>query len=101
MATKVIFEGKTAGETQKLRFNYISDLAVGETVVSASVVATIYSGTDPTPAAIINGAASITTPEVTQGVIAGVLGVTYLLTCTALTSAGQTLQQQGFLVIIP
>lgn len=98
---RAIFEGKPLGETENVTFNYLSRLAVGETISSASVTAAVYSGSDPSPGSIVSGTSSISASVVTQAITGGVLGVTYKLTCTALTSAGQTLLQSGFLCVVP
>jgi len=97
---KVIFGSKPSGETKKLVFDFASSLAVGETISSASVVATTYSGTDSSPSSIISGSDTTSGSQVTQAVTAGTVGVTYLLTCTAITSASQTLQLAGYLVVL-
>lgn len=99
--SRVIFEGKPSGETATLTFDFLSRLAVGETISTQVVTATTYSGTDAAPSGIISGAASASGSKVTQKVTAGTLGVTYLLKCTITTSTGQTLILSGFIVIIP
>lgn len=97
----VILKGKPLGETRNEVFDFISRLAVSETLSTASVTATVYSGTDASPSAIISGSASISGTKVTQKLTGGVLGVAYLIVCTVTTSAGQTLLLQGFLTITP
>jgi hypothetical protein len=96
-----IWKPKQAGATQSYPFNFISDLAVGETISGATVVATVWSGNDPSPSAIISGAASISGTIVTQKLTAGVAGNIYAVTCTATTSAGQTLVRSAYLVVGP
>lgn len=97
--SRAVFGGKLLGETKNLVFDFLSQIALGETISSASVTATVYSGTDATPSSLISGSASISGSQVTQKVTGGVLGVTYNLTCTAITSAGQTLSISGFLTV--
>lgn len=92
---------KLAGESRNYTFDFTSDLAVGETISTKSVAATVYSGTDASPSAIVSGSASSSGAIVTQLIIAGTLGVIYELLCSITTSAGQTLQQVGLLAIIP
>ena len=72
---------------------------MGETISSASTIASVYSGTDLSPGAVVSGAASISGSVVTQAITGGVLGVTYILACSAITSAAQTLTQVGILAI--
>lgn len=99
--SRVTLDGKLAGETVNEVFDFISKLATGETISTATVVASVYSGTDAAPSAIISGSASISGTKVTQLVTAGILGVMYKLLCTITTSAGQTLVLAAFLAIVP
>lgn len=99
--SRVTFEGKLLGETVKLTFDFLSRLAAGETILSAGCTASVYSGTDATPSAIISGSATASGSVVTQAIVGGTLGVTYELLCSAVTSAGQTLQLSGYLVVVP
>jgi len=99
--SRQIIEGKSVSETVTLAFSFLSHLATGETISSASTTATVYSGTDASPSSLISGAASISGSTVSQKVTGGTLGVTYILVCSAVTSLGQTLQISGYLVIVP
>jgi len=99
--SRQIIEGKSVSETVTLAFSFLSHLATGETISSASTTATVYSGTDASPSSLISGAASISGSTVSQKVIGGTLGVTYTLACSATTSLGQVVVLSGFLVIVP
>ena len=90
---------KTAGETRSISFDFISKLAFGETISTKAVAATVYSGVDANPSAIISGAAGSSGTRVTQIVTGGTTGVVYELTCTITTSTSQTLQLVGLLAI--
>lgn len=98
--SRVVFGGKSLGETKSLVFDFLSLIALGETLSTASVAAVVYSGTDASPSSLISGSAAISGSQVTQKITGGVLGVTYLLTCTVTTSAGQTLLLSGFTTIV-
>ena len=98
--SRVVFEGKLLGETVTETFDFTSRLGATETLSTAVVTASVYSGTDASPSAIISGSPTISGKKVTQKVTTGTLGVTYELLCTVSTSLGQTLQLSGFLVII-
>lgn len=98
---RVTFEGKLLGETQTLTFDFTSRLAVSETISSASVTATVYSGTDGSPQGIVSGTSTISGAVVSQKITGGLLGVTYSLKCTANTSTAQVLQLSGYLTVIP
>ena len=97
---KADFPPKLSGETKSFVFDFTSSLAIGETVSSASVVATVWSGNDPTPSGIVSGAASVSSPQVTQTITAGVVGTIYQLICSAVTSAGQTLLGYGLMTVL-
>ena len=92
---------KTSGETISIVFSFLSSLAVGETLSSAVTTAAVYSGTDASPSSVINGAATVSSPNATQSVTAGTSGVTYLLTCTGTSSTSQILVLAGYLVVAP
>jgi hypothetical protein len=83
-------------------FDFTSQLAVGETLSGPVVTATVYSGLDPNPAALVSGAASIiNSTQVRQLLTGGVVGVIYELLCQVTTSLGQTLVQPAYQVVIP
>ena len=88
---RVEFPSKLLSETINLTVDFISRLASGELITSASVVASLYSGTDPNPSLLINGAASISGSQVIQSITGGVLGNIYELAYTVVTTLGQTL----------
>ena len=92
---------KRVGSTKTYTFDFTSDLAIGETISTQAVTASVYAGTDATPSAIVSGSASASGTVVSQKITAGVLGVIYKLICAITTSAGQTLQQVGYLAVIP
>ena len=92
---------KLAGETKTITFDFTSLLASGETISTQQCAATVYSGTDATPSAIISGSASASGAVVSQKVTAGTVGVIYSIVCTITTSLTQTLQLSGFLAVLP
>ena len=99
---RVVLPSKRVGETILLsQFNFLSNLQISETISSATVTCTVYTGVDSSPSAVISGSASIATPVVSQLVTGGVLGVIYEILCTVVTSLGQTLPLVGYLAIIP
>lgn len=101
MSSRVILEPKLQGETQTYTFDFTSRMAVDETISTQSVTAATYSGVDASPSSIISGSATASGQVVSQKLTAGTIGVTYYLTCTITTSAGQTLQLAAFLTVIP
>jgi hypothetical protein len=98
---RTIFPPKKQGETVILPFDFISQLANGVTISTQSVAATVWSGVDANPSAIISGSASASGTLVTQKITAGVAGCVYALVCTITTSDAQTLQMSAYLAILP
>lgn len=96
---KTTFPAKRAGSTILLPFDFTNQLAVGDSLSIPTVVASVYSGVDPTPSAILSGSPSVSGNVVTQKVTVGVPGTIYSLLCTVTTSQGATLELQGFLAI--
>ena len=98
---RVTLNPKLVGESRNYSFPFGALLALNETISTASVTASVYSGTDPSAASIINGAASISGQSVTQNITAGVVGVLYELKAQITTSLGQTLNCVAFLNVQP
>lgn len=98
---RVELPNKLAGETKNVTFDFTSLLAAGETISTESCTATVYSGNDSNPSAIISGSASASGAVVTQKITAGTVGVIYSVVCTITTSLSQTLQVAGYLAILP
>lgn len=99
--SRSILSPKQQGATKTTTFDFTSDLAIGETISTQVVAASVYSGVDGTPSGIISGVASASGAIVSQKITGGVVGVIYQLLCTITTSLGQTLIQSAFLTIIP
>lgn len=99
MSGRIILSPKKAGETKTVQFDFTSNLGVSETISTQVVTASVWSGTDATPSAIVSGAATVSGAIVSQKIAAGVLGTVYELLCSVTTSAGQTLQVSAFLAI--
>ncbi len=98
------FNPKHQGETcyPSQPFDFISVLAASETISTQVVTASVYSGVDANPSAIISGAAAVqNTTQVWQLFTAGVVGVIYELLCTITTSLGQTLSISAFMAVVP
>ena len=97
---KVDFPPKLTGETRNYQWDFTGSLALGETVITATVTAAVWSGNDATPSALISGSAAVASPLVTQLVTGGVAGTIYKLVCAAVTSAGQTIDGYGLLAVL-
>lgn len=101
MNTNLSIPAKLAGSSYTQTFDFISALAVSETISTQVVTCTVYSGTDASPSSMISGSASASGTIVSQLITAGTEGVMYYLKCTITTSAGQTLVMTGFLAVVP
>ena len=98
--SRVAFQEKAVGESKILTFDFLSHLAVGESISTASVSTAVYSGTDGSPSSLVSGGATISGSKVTQKIVGGVAGVVYLVTCSVTTSAGQELCYSGYQAIL-
>ena len=98
---RVSLETKHQAEITKYVFDFASQLAVGETIILTGFTVIVYSGTDANPSSIISGSPAISGTKVTQAIIGGIPGVTYLCIMQVVTSVSQQLTLTGYLVIIP
>lgn len=98
---RVILPPKRSGESVTYIFDFISSLGPAETILTQVVMSATYSGTDPSPTAIISGTAAAAGTQVAQRITAGVLGVIYKLLCTITTNLGNTIELSAYLAIIP
>lgn len=98
---RMIFDAKKVGETIPRYYDFISSLGEGETIASALVTCSVYSGVDPTPSAVISGVADISGSVVGQDFTAGVSGTVYGTLCRIVTSSGAIVEQAAFLAVIP
>ena len=101
MSNRQEFAPKLVGATRTVVFEFLGELAVGETISTSTVTAAVYSGTDASPSSLISGSASASGTQVSQKLTGGAEGVIYKLTCTITTSASNTLVKTGFLAVIP
>ena len=82
--------------------NFTAHLAAGETLTGAITVSiTTVTGTDASPASVLNGAATfdVTNKMILQGVKSGTTGCNYRLKAKSGTSAGRTLALAGILPV--
>lgn len=100
--SRVIFPPLPAGEIRQEGFNFLSLLAAGETISSATIAVEVHSGVDASPSDLLSGSDTTVDSVVYQKFtgVGGVLGVVYNVTCTAITSLGQTLQLSAYLAVV-
>jgi hypothetical protein len=101
MFYRTTFDAKISSADYPASFDFAQDLTVGETLTTVSTTATVYSGADATPSAILFGAPTVSGKQVVQNTTGGVLGTVYYLFCAATTSLGQVLTREGYLPIVP
>lgn len=99
MTYRSVFNVKAASIPFEAVFDFSQELPFGETVASASLAATVYSGLDPAPQAIVSGTPTISGREITQILIGGVVGVVYELDASVVSSGGHFLTKQGLLCV--
>ena len=92
---------KKVGETVTIPFDFISDLSTTETLTTASVAASVYSGVDASPSSIVSGLATISGTKVLQTITGGTEGVIYGLLCTVDTDDSQTLNMSTYCAVEP
>ena len=97
---RAILVPKLVSETCKRTFDFASLLPAAVTISTQTVTATVYSGTDSSPSALISGSASASGSVVTQAFTAGTAGVLYELKCVITTSDSQTLVIVAYLAVI-
>lgn len=96
---RITFRSAHVGETKRLVFDFISLLALGETISSASAGSAVYSG--DSDASVTLSAPVTSGTEVTLRAAGDTEGVTYLITVTVVTSLSQTLMLSGFFAMVP
>jgi len=101
MSDPVILSPKRISKVYKQQFDFIADLAVSETISSATVTVTVYSGTDASPSSLKSGSATISGTSVYQTFTGGTAGVLYGIVVAATTSTSQVLTRVALLAIIP
>ena len=100
MTYRAIFDAKIYQVESIATFNFSGQLAPGDYLIYASVAATVHSGADSAPWELLNATLSFTPAGVvTQRLVGGLLGVTYLLACTVRTNLGVVYSQDGFIVV--
>lgn len=97
--SREIFRSKYAGETIRLIFDFSDQLEVGETLVSANTVASLYSGVEDSTCTV--GSTTVDGAQAEVLVSASTEGSTFVVACSANTTQGQGLARQGYLATIP
>ena len=85
------YDPQNPGETEVFGMDFVNELSVGETIVSASVTLQVVTGTDATPQTHVNGSATISLSKVSQSIGGLLVNVTYRVIFTVVTNKGQTI----------
>lgn len=100
MSSNIILPSKHIADDLFVSFDFLSQLDSGETISGATVTATVFSGTDASPGAIVSGAATVAGTVVSQKIVDGAIGVIYTLSCAVSTSLGASKVIQGYLAVL-
>jgi hypothetical protein len=84
------FSYKITTESEVFTFDFSQVLLESETISTATCVAVVMNGVDPSPSAIVVGSAVIVNKTASQRIANGVSEVTYRLEMTITTSLGNT-----------
>lgn len=97
MLSRADFAPKYVGATEPRTFTF--DLLEGDSVSSATVTATVWSGVDASPQSIVSTIFA-SGSDVRVKLTGGTAGVIYQLTCDASTVGGYVYTQQAFLTVL-
>lgn len=86
------------GDITQVPIDFISSLSIGETIVSSSVVISVYSGGEGIPS--LTAASSINGTEVVVTFSEGTAGVIYKVVVGVTTSLSQTLSKRTYIAVI-
>ena len=101
MTSRTILPAKDVTETIEAIFNFQDQMPFGTTISGAAVTASVFTGVDPNPMAIINGVPALVAGfNIKQEITAGVAGVIYLLVCSVAVSGGLVLTKEAYLSVI-
>lgn len=78
------------GEIKAVMFDFSTEAAATATLTAPSVAVTVERGTDASPSAVLQGAATINGLVVTQLIRPGVLGCKYKLRASVSDTSGQS-----------
>jgi hypothetical protein len=79
---------KDPAERKVVTFEFANQLEPGIAIASTTLQVAVVQGTDPNPAALLEGAPSLRPDEVLHRVAGGVSGAVYQLRCLATDASG-------------
>lgn len=101
--SRVVLPSKLANEIKRYKLDFIGELSVGETIATAVAIFSVYSGGVEVPPVVPGPSATCTINGSIVSVLisGGTAGMLYFMVLRITTSAGQTLDKEGFLSVIP
>lgn len=94
------FSDKKVGERISVGIDFVRLLKGGEIIASATASLSVLDGTDPTPAALLDGAAAIDGTTVWQVLQGGVADTYYTIEFTVVTTAPHTYIERASIKVI-
>lgn len=96
-----ILPSKLVDERITVRFEFLDELAWGETIDSAAFSVQVLSGVDPSPELMLSGGEILTETTAAHRIFAGTPGVIYLVVARATGSTGNVYQKSAKLAVLP
>ena len=100
MGNMQVLDQKSPEAVTKVTWDFLSQLGAGETLTLATVSVSVWTGVDPSPAAILDGAPSLSGSQVSQLIQDGIAGVVYKIRVQASTSLGQIVVMYSYLAVV-
>jgi hypothetical protein len=96
----IVLPVKATNEVIPISVNFSDMLQFGEAITGASCTCTVFSGTDPSPSALVSGIATYTGSTVTQNITGGLAGNIYTLAFIVTASNSHNYVKVGQLSVI-
>lgn len=96
---RVITPSRSVTEKVRRTFDFTGQLKFGETISSAAMSVTTFSGDDDGPTGILDGSPTIDGAVVTQYDSGGTDGCIYFMTCSATTSLGAVFELGTYIAV--
>ena len=96
----MLWQPKALSETRNYNFDATNVFSAGQTIVSIMTSASLYSGFDPSPSAILSGTPSVSGTNIVQQITGGAVGAVYDVECSIVIGAGMVLTQRAFLAVV-
>lgn len=93
------FQASDAGESEIYSFDFVNDIAAGETLGTATFTLATVSGTDSNPSLHIQGSAQITGTIAMQRISGLLNGVTYAIQALVTTSNANVLSLWSHIIV--